>query len=290
MKLGAHLGIARGLKWTAAEAVRLRCECVQIFVSNPRGWRRGTAPAEDEVEALRRTLERHCIAPLICHSSYLVNLASSDPVLWRRSLDCAGADLRRAAGLGSDRFVVSGGSFRGGTEAQGKRRLARALRQLARVAPGVAVLVENTAGAGSSLCWRFEQLAAVFADAGDAPALGVCLDTCHAHVAGYDLAGVESVGAMLERFDRTVGLARLRAVHLNDARFPAGSHRDAHAHIGRGTIGAQGFRALLGWPSLTDTPAVIETPKEAAADVRNLRLLRRLRAEAARPQTGQQRR
>jgi deoxyribonuclease-4 len=83
---------------------------------------------------------------------------------------------------------------------------------------------------------------------------------------------------------------RLRAVHLNDARFPAGSHRDAHAHIGRGTIGAQGFRALLGWPSLTDTPAVIETPKEAAADVRNLRLLRRLRAEAARPRTGQQRR
>lgn len=281
MRLGVHVAIGKGLCWAAAEAVRLRCECMQIFLGNPRAWARGADYAEQDVAALRETLQRRRIWPLIGHASYLVNLASPDPRLWRKSLDSAAADIRRAIALGTDRFVLHAGHHGGAGEREGARLVARGVRELAGAAGGaLTVLVENTSGAGTSVGWRLEGAAEILAHAGDMPNLGFCLDTCHAHVAGYALNDAESANETVERLDRTIGLTRVGAVHLNDARYSAGSHRDAHAHIGEGTIGSAGFRALLAHPGLAQVPGIIETPKEGNADARNLRRLRRLRAEA----------
>ncbi|UCH33143.1 MAG: deoxyribonuclease IV [Armatimonadota bacterium] len=282
MRLGVHVPVSKGLRRAAAEAVRLRCECMQMFLSNPRGWAAGAEHPGADVAALREARGKHDIRPLIGHASYVVNLASADRELWRKSLTSAAADMRRALGVGAEAFVVHAGYHGGGGERRGRTLLARALRELSRASGGrLAVLVENGSGAGTGVGWRFEDLAAVLAQAGNPPGVGVCLDTCHAHVAGYDLSGAEAVGAVLEALDRTVGLGRLGAVHLNDAKHPAGSRRDAHAHIGRGTIGRAGFRALLQHPRLADVAGIIETPKEGDADARNLRVLRRLRAHRA---------
>ena len=281
MKLGAHIGISRGLAWTAAEAVRLRCECIQIFLSNPRGWAPSPADEESVLNEWRRALAAHGISPVVGHSSYLVNLASSDPEVWRKSLASASAAIRRGLALGADRFIIPGGYHKGAGEERGRRMLAHGLRELSRIAGGrMRVLIENTTGSGSGMNWRFEDMAASLAEAGDEPNLGICLDTCHLHVAGYDMSGADSVKRVLGDFDRIVGLSRLGAMHLNDAKRPVGSRRDAHTHIGKGTIGREGFRALMRDPRLAEVPGVIETPKEDGWDTRNLGLLRRLRSSA----------
>lgn len=281
MKLGAHIGISRGLRWTAAEALRLRCKCIQIFLSNPRGWAASPADDESDVAEWRRALATHGISPVMGHSSYLVNLASPDPELWRKSLASASAAIRRGLALGADRFIVPGGYHKGVGEKRGRRALARGLRELAQIAGGgMRLLLENTTGAGSGMNWRFEDMAASLAEAGDEPNLGVCLDTCHLHVAGYDMSGADSVKRVLGDFDRIVGLSRLGAMHLNDAKHPVGSRRDAHTHIGRGTIGREGFLALMRDPRLAEVPGVIETPKEDGWDTRNLGRLRRMRSSA----------
>lgn len=277
MKLGAHIAIARGIAWTAAEAIRLRCECIQIFLSNPRGWAPAVRGGEAEIAAWRRSLDAHQIAPIIGHASYLVNLASPDPQLRRKSVAAAAAAIRRGIALGSDRFIIPAGYHKGIGEAKARRLMGRELRALAEAAGGVRLLLENTAGAGSGMNWRFEDMAAALSEAGDEWKLGICLDTCHMHAAGYDLSGEEKVQQVLALFDRAVGLARLGAMHLNDAKYPAGSRRDAHTHIGKGTIGGAGFHALVADPRLAEVPGVIETPKEVGWDARNLRLLRRLR-------------
>jgi deoxyribonuclease-4 len=280
MKLGAHIGISRGLVWTASEAIRLRLECIQIFLSNPRGWK-PAAPDDDAVAAQwRAILAAHEIAPVVGHSSYLVNLASPAAALRRKSLTCAVAAIRRGIALGSDRFIIPAAYHMGAGEEAGRRLLAAGLRELADAAgPAMAILLENTTGAGSGMCWRFEDMAAALEAAGDPRNAGICLDACHLHVSGYDLGRPELVNQALEQFDRAVGLARLGAMHLNDARHAAGSRRDVHAHIGRGTIGCAGFGALMRDPRLAQVPGMIETPREGGWDARNLRLLRRLREQ-----------
>jgi len=282
MKLGAHIGIARGLAWTAAEAIRLRCECIQIFLSNPRGWAPAPSDAEARIAEWRCALDAHNISPVIGHSSYLVNLASPQAELRRKSMLSAVAAISRGKALGCDRFVIPAGYHKGMGERQARRVMGPELRELANVAGGgMKLLLENSAGAGSGMGWRFEDMAAALAAAGDEPNVGICLDTCHAHAAGYDLSSEDRVHEALELFDRAMGLARLGAMPLNDAKHPAGSRRDAHAHIGKGSIGRAGFRALLAHPRLACLPGVIETPKEQGWDARNLRLLRRLSAESA---------
>jgi deoxyribonuclease-4 len=287
MKLGAHIGIARGLAWTAAEAIRLKCECLQIFLSNPRGWAPAVPDDADVAAEWRSMLDGHRICPLIGHSSYLVNLASPNPELRRKSIASLEADMRRGAALGVGILVVPGGFHTGAGPAQGRRAMAAGLREVSRMAgDAMLVLVENTAGAGSSMNWRFQEMAAMLSQAGDKPNLGICLDTCHLHAAGYDLSAADGMRDVLERFDRLVGLSRLGAMHLNDAKYAAGSRRDAHTHIGRGTIGCEAFRALLADRRLADLPGIIETPKEGDADTRNLRLLRQLRGHDAARRAG----
>jgi deoxyribonuclease-4 len=280
-RFGAHLSIAGGV-WRAVERARaLRADCLQLFVKPPSQWR--FQPLHDKDAARFRSAAANAgLAPLVGHASYLVNLATPDETLWAKSLRCFLAEWDRAEGLGLAYLVLHPGSHTGSGEEAGLARIARALDRLhgERAAQQCRILLETTAGAGSTLCGRLEHLKYLVetCEAGDR--LGIAIDTCHLFVAGYDLRTRKAVEETLGKIDGAVGLARVAVVHVNDAKGALGSHRDRHEHIGRGKIGREGFRALVNHPALAALPFIRETPKRDARnremDPVNLRTLRRL--------------
>jgi deoxyribonuclease-4 len=214
------------------------------------------------------------------HASYLVNLASPDPALWQKSTVALGDELARCAQLSIPWLVVHPGSHVGQGADEGMTRIAKALvRILERKDTGDAgILLENTAGQGSSLGRTLRELATMLARADDAPRLGICLDTCHALVAGHELRDAASYEAFVTGVDREVGLSRVKGFHLNDSKGDLGSHLDRHEHIGQGRVGLAPFRFLLNDRRFEDVPMVLETPKgdDLAEDRVNLAALRSL--------------
>ncbi len=319
-RFGAHLSIQGGVDKAVERAREIRAECLQIFLKSPSQWRFG--PLSDETVARFRAAAREAdLAPLVGHASYLVNLASPDRALYERSRRCVLEELDRCKRLGLDWLVLHPGAHVGSGEAAGLARIARALDWLHRRRPDHAcrILLETTAGAGTTLCGRFEHLqylvetcdseatagrhehapwrghvppAATDARGGQncpprggaRERLGICIDTCHLWAAGYDVRTRRGLDETLGRLDEAVGLARVAVVHANDAKGERGSHLDRHEHIGRGRIGREGFRQLVNHPALRDLPFILETPKEGPRGRRmdpvNLRALRRLAANA----------
>ncbi len=265
----------------ARRARALGCECLQIFVRNARGWR-GRTYAKAEVEGFRHILAVRDISPLVVHSCYLVNLASPDRALWNRSLRSVADDMARAAALGGRFVVFHFGHHMGAGTSRGLKTVASALRSLLSDGPSqVQLLLENSAGRGSEMGADWRDFAALLDLVGGDDRIGICFDTCHAHAAGHRLDGPRRVGRALRAADIAVGLSRVRLVHLNDCRAPAGSHVDHHQHIGRGTIGDVGLRSLLRRRELRGRCAILETPVERAGDDRrNLRRTKRLRGSA----------
>ena len=283
MRVGVHVSVGTGLVRAAEHARRLRCECLQIFARNARGWRGRTYP-QVEIDAFRERLARSEMSPLVIHSCYLVNLASPDPALRARSLHSVADDMHRASLLGARFVVFHVGHHMGGGRPRGVRTIAASLRSLLADAPdGVHLLLENSAGRGSEMGAHWEELAAVLDLLAGDERLAICFDTCHAHAAGYRVDRPRWVGRTLRGFDAVLGLSRLRLVHLNDCTGPAGAHIDHHEHIGEGTIGNEGFRAFLRRRELRDRCAILETPIERLGDDRrNLQRVRRLRLAARR--------
>jgi deoxyribonuclease-4 len=282
---GCHLSIAGGVERALEEAQRLEINALQIFTRAPSAWR---APriAEETAAAFRERRAGSTVAYLVVHTAYLLNLASPEEALFERSVAALLEELRRAALLGADALVTHLGAHRGTGVRAGIERIASALRtvlaaRLPRDASPPTLLLENSAGAGTTLGARFEQIGAILDRVPSDGRLGVCLDSCHAFAAGYDLRGPDAVEETLAALAETIGLARLRLLHLNDAKHDLGSRRDRHEHIGRGRIGTEGFAALLNDPRLRPLPYLLETPKSFAdgteADPANLRMLRRLR-------------
>lgn len=280
MRFGVHLNIGQGLDRVVEQAQRIGCDCLQIFVRSPRVW----APTRfDEAAAARfaRRTRQRGLRPVVAHTSYLVNLATGEEPVHSRSVAAVLEDARRAALLGCEYLVLHVGHHRGAGVEAGMAQVAANLRGLTAATAGPVFLLENTSGAGSGVGHSFEQLAEMLGLVSEPARLGVCLDTCHAHVAGYNLSTASRVDEVVAHFDRVVGLDHLLLVHANDARYPAGSHRDAHQHIGRGTIGESGFRALLHHPGLQAKPVIAETPHDAPGDdAANLAMLRALAHEA----------
>ena len=280
MRAGAHLGISGGFDRAVAEAVSLSCQVLQVFSGNPRGWRRKTVdPAE--AARFRRLCALHGLKPVVVHTPYLINLAAPDPVIFRKSLAAFVADLARARLLGADWFVTHMGYHRGGGTEEGVRRMAVALAELLADYPfaGPKVLLENTASAGSSLGHSFSGIGRVMDASGVADRLFLCLDTCHAFVAGYDIASARGLARALKEIDEYIGLEKLKLIHFNDSKFPLGSGLDRHQHLGRGAIGAAGLKRIVRHRLLRDKVFVIETPKDAPqADRHNLEFLRALAA------------
>ena len=295
------MSIAGGLHRAVERAAAVECDCLQLFTANPRSfpafpvefrfgqfltknnnqWRAKeiTAP---EAAAFRAALAASGITHPLAHDSYLINLASPDPALWRKSLDAMVVELLRAATLGIPWVVAHPGAYTTGSEAAGLRRVIEALNEIRRQIAGAAVglLLETTAGQGTCLGWRFEHLAAILAGVADPNWLGVCLDTCHVFAAGYPLSARKDYRATMKHFDQVVGLGQIRAFHLNDSLRELGSRVDRHAHIGRGKLGLPPFRWILADRRFRKVPMYLETPKgeEDGEDLDeiNLATLRRL--------------
>lgn len=279
LRLGAHESIAGGLHKAFDRAASVGCDALQVFVKPNRRWAVRPLTPED-VARFRTKAEETGIRPVVGHASYLLNLASPDRALWERSRDTLVIELRRCDALGVAWLVLHPGSHVGQGEEAGLARVAQAIGEVHAAAPGVRtrILLETTAGQGTSLGHRFEQLAWLADRTPQGERLGVCLDTCHVFAAGYELRTPEGYAATMEAFDRIVGVKRLCALHLNDSKGALGSRLDRHEHIGQGRIGRDGFRYLLNDARLEGLPGLLETPKgdDLQEDRENLALLRSL--------------
>ncbi|TMQ27435.1 MAG: deoxyribonuclease IV [Candidatus Rokuibacteriota bacterium] len=279
-ELGAHMSIAGGLPLALERGQALGCHAVQIFLKNQRQW--AARPlGDDEARAFRAARRASGIAAVFAHASYLINLATPEPTAWRQAVDAFTDELERGEALGLGCVVIHPGSHLGAGVEWGLGRVADAVREALRRTRGyrVRIALENTAGAGGGLGRTLGELGALLDRAERPRRLGVCLDTCHLFAAGYDVRTAIGYEAAIAECAQAVGLERVLAFHLNDAKAPLGSGLDRHEHIGRGELGLAPFRSLLNDRRLAAVPKVLETPKEPepVADRRNLATLRRLR-------------
>ncbi len=288
IRIGIHTSMAGDISGALESARNLGCNALQIFSSSPRMWPRANSGriSDDVAQRFRARRAELGLGPLVIHGNYLINLASPEPVLRVRSIQAFRDELLRAVVLGADFLVTHPGSARGGGSQQGVAQLAQGLHQAARGIhlDGLRILVENTSGMGTSLGARFDELAAILESVPELP-LGVCLDTAHAFEAGYDIRSEAGLERTLAALDRTVGLARVLVVHVNDSKTPLGSRVDRHEHIGKGKIGLEAFRRILQHPHLGASGPygaegrafILETPIDKPGDDRrNVRIVWRL--------------
>jgi deoxyribonuclease-4 len=268
-RIGIHTSTAGGVENAAERAYRLGCNTLQVFSSSPRQW----APYQlgprqcDEMIRLRANYD---LKPLVIHANYLVNLAGGNPEFHAKSVTAFRGEVERALALQAEYLVLHPGSFRGGSREEGLQRVALGIAQAADgldlEAATLRILIENTAGSEFSLGGSFEQVAELLYLLRDYVPCGACIDTCHTHVAGYDIVSDAGFDATLAQLDKTVGLKNIRVWHCNDAKAARGSKLDRHQHIGKGTIGLQPFRRLLNDKRLSKAAFIAETPIDEPLD------------------------
>ena len=280
MRFGFHISIANGVSTVIEKAQKTHCETIQLFSRNPRGWKFKSLPPE-EIEVFKSQLRKSVISPCFIHLPYLPNLASADKDLYAKSVDSLCEDLRRAGALTIPFLVVHVGKRLELSEGRAMARVAAAInRSLKKVANGVMILLENTAGQGTELGANLAELGEILSRIDDRRRVGVCLDVAHAFQAGYDVSTQKGLDETLDEFDRLIGLKHLHLLHLNDSKTPLGSRSDRHWHIGKGHIGLEGFRNIVNHPQLVHLPGIMETPRvDEKDDRRNMRVVRRLRKE-----------
>ena len=278
MMLGAHVSSAGGVAAAPQRGGQLRANAIQLFTKTPNQWRERVLDA-DEVARFRSAVMRHKLEAVVAHDSYLINLASPDPVLRARSIESFRKELERSRTLGLRAVVSHPGNYMDERE-PGLERNAQGYAECLAAVPGdPQVWIEGTAGSGTALGARFEELRDLRDALPDAirTRVGFCLDTAHLHAVGYDLSRVESVW---EEFDRVIGFRLLKCLHLNDSRAAAASRVDRHEWIGEGKIGPEPFRCIMRDPNLSEVVKIIETPKRDDPLRHDRRMLRRLRAYA----------
>lgn len=276
MRFGYHVKVDGGPVSAVRNGVDAACETIQLFPGSPQQW--GTpGVSEEEVDEFRAARAQSGIDPVIFHSIYLVNMAAPDASIFKRSVGSLASALKKADLLGISAVVTHIGNHRGEGYEFGVARIADAVRGVFEKAPGNALLLlETTAGAGTSIGHRFQQFGEVFEMAGRPGRLGFCLDTCHIFAAGYDISSPGGVDAAVEELDSYIGLDRLKLLHLNDSKGACGSHLDRHEHIGAGEIGIDAFRHIVNHPALRDLPAIVELPHGGPGSPDDLGLLRSL--------------
>jgi deoxyribonuclease IV len=274
-RIGFHAPITGGLQSGLIVAKDTGCDTVQIFSRNPRGWL-AKPLTKESIVLFRKTRRQTGISPVLIHCNYLVNLAAVDDVLLAKSRESFREEVERAVLLGVDYLVVHPGSARGAREADGIAKCAVSLKlackglKLGRFR----ILLENTAGQGDSIGYRFEHLRAIM-DACPKLPLGVCFDTAHAFTSGYDIREEDGLEATIESLHRTVGTKNVRAIHFNDSRAPYNSRVDRHWHIGEGHIGRDALCRLARHPKLRQAAFILETPyDDPRVDLKNLIMLR----------------
>ncbi len=278
MPLGAHVSISGGVYNAPHNGKEATCDVVQIFTKSSNQWR--AKPLTDEDAALFHQAQKETGVKVACaHDSYLINLASPDAALSEKSYEGFFEEMKRCDFLGIANLVMHPGSHVGSGEAAGLKRIADSFNRMFAADPDgkVVICLETTAGQGSNLGYRFEQLAEIIDLVENKDRMGVCLDTCHIFAAGYPIATEAEYKATIKEFDSVLGLSRLRIIHINDSMKGPGSHVDRHQHIGQGAIGTAPFGFFLNDRRLAKVPMILETPKESAAeDIANLKILRSL--------------
>lgn len=284
-ELGAHVSTSGGVRNAPERAARIGAACLQMFTKQPSRWAEPEITEED-AEAFAAAREEHGIGIAVSHDSYLINLSAPDRRLWRISQRAFEAELRRSSLLGLEYLVSHPGNATDGDLDEGVRRNARGIAEaLGRVGGPTRVLLEHTAGAGTTVGGSFERIAAILGEMTPEhrARMGVCVDTCHLYSAGYDLAG--DWDGVWKAFDRVLGLDTLHVIHVNDSKTPFASRRDRHEHLGAGWLGPEPFRRLMLDERLLAIPKILETPKDGdavAADRANLAYLRAFRGDGER--------
>lgn len=279
-RIGIHTSTSGGVQTAAERAYRLGCNAFQIFSSSPRQWKPYELTRNQcaEMSSLR---EKYGIKPLVIHANYLINLAGGNPEFHAKSIAAFRGELERALALCAEYLVLHPGSFRGASREQGLTRVAGAIAQAAEALDlargGLTILIENTAGSEFSLGGSFEQVAELLEKLRGMVPVAACIDTCHTHVAGYDIVSEAGMSETLRKLDESVGLANVKVWHCNDAKAAMGSKLDRHQHIGQGTIGLGPFRRLLNDPRFAHAAFIAETPIDAPGDdLRNVEALKSL--------------
>jgi len=280
LRIGIHTSIGKSLEDAALTAAKWGANTFQIFSSSPRQWR-ASVRTESEVKLLHRARERHDLYPLVIHDSYLINLASCTESLRARSIAAFRGEIERALAIGAEYLVAHPGNCKGHSVEEGIHCV---IRSLAEAAQGLetkklTLLLENTAGAGAVLGSRFEELGSMRQYAAEHTdlAIGFCIDTCHCHASGYDVATAAGLKKTVAEIDRQLGIDNVKVIHANDSKTPLGSHVDRHEHIGAGYIGEEGFRRILNHPKLRHKAFILETPTYAEGDdAKNIETLKKL--------------
>jgi deoxyribonuclease-4 len=277
LKLGAHMSIAGGVSYALERAASVKSNAVQVFTKNNRQWQ-GPPVAQDDVDRWNVQKPIHQIGDSVSHASYLINLASPQEPLWEKSIAAHQDEIRRAHAYAIPHVVLHPGAHTGSGTDMGLARIAAALNRIHAATPecgNTLTLLELMAGQGSTLGSSIAELRRIIDQVDDRARVAICMDTCHAFAAGYDLRTLDGYNAMLEELDRELGLAMLKCWHFNDSKGGLGSRLDRHTHIGEGEIGLEGFRLVLNDPRWDGIPMLLETPKEddLKEDLMNLQRL-----------------
>ncbi len=272
--LGVHCSIKGGLHNAFHEAESLGIDTFQVFTKNQRQWKEKIIDTEEKSRFLD-SYKTSRVKMIFSHASYLINLASNDDSLWGRSVKALINEVQRCHDLGLAFTILHPGSAKGLEEQEGMKKAVKALKTVLDATENstVKILLENTAGQGTSIGYRFEHLRQIL-DGTNSARIGVCFDTCHAFAAGYDIRTKSGFEATMEELDNIIGLKNLHAIHLNDSKGELGSNLDRHEHIGKGKLGLEPFRQIMN--TFMNIPKVIETPKKDNMDTINLEVLRGL--------------
>ncbi len=277
--LGAHMSIEGGVHTAVERAASIGCTTMQIFVKNNNRWK-GPPIGEEDASTYKALLTKARIGPVVAHSGYLINLCTTNKVFLQKSRAAFKDELERAEMLGVEYLNFHPGAHMGAGEEEGINLIAESLNIVHAETKGYRVksVLEGTAGQGTVVGYRFEQLKAIIDLVEEKDRMAVCIDTCHVFAAGYDIATEKGYEQTFEEFDAIVGLDRLVAFHVNDSKKGLRSRVDRHEHIGKGAIGLEGFRFLMNDERFQNIPKILETPKgpDMKEDVENMKVLKRL--------------
>jgi len=279
MLLGAHMSIAGGVYNAVLDGEKAGCDVIQIFTKQPNQWK-AKVLTDDEIARFFEEQKRTGVITVCAHTSYLINLGSPDDELYQKSIDAFKIEMERCEVLKIPQLVMHPGSHVGSGEEAGLKRIAAAFnRILDEMQDGkTSICIETTAGQGTNLGYKYEQLARIMDMVENKERISVCLDTCHIYSAGYPLQDPRKYRETLKAFDDTIGLKRLKVIHCNDSKKPFGEKKDRHEHIGEGELGLEPFRNMMNDRRLNKVPKILETPKsdDLHEDIENLNILRSL--------------
>jgi deoxyribonuclease-4 len=283
MLIGAHVSTAGGLEKAVKRGSELDCEAIQIFHQSPRMWR-PTAYRDDDFGAFREAMAASPLEAVVIHAVYLINCASKERGIRRKSLTSLKQALRVGDGIEATGVVLHAGARKGEPYEPSVRRAGKLIQEALADSDRCRLLLENTAGTQGPLGKNFDELAELLDAAGGGKRLGTCLDCCHLFAAGFDIGSPRALSAVIDEYDAKVGLERLRCVHVNDSQAPLGANRDRHANLGKGELGRRGLRVFLSEPRFEGLPALIETPCPygRGPDRDEVRAAKRLRSEGRR--------